>query len=269
MQSKYTKITLSIILIGLILTQAFFSFLLDIVRVDAREVAVVTNRGEVSQVLGAGWHFKLPYFTSHSATYDISTQNLSVKSSAASKDQQVVNMQVNLQYLLQPDKIKEIYLTIGGSGNGGLNKDERILNLIQPIFQESIKTASAQYTATDLLAKREEVKQAVTDNIKERLSKYYINIVIVNIENIDFSDQFDQAIENKVVAQQKAIQAQFELEGEKNNLEKERVKSEALRVRGEALRQNPQILEEQKIQKWDGKLPQVQGQDGIIIDLKQ
>ena len=254
---------------GLIVTQAFFSLILDVVRVDAREVAVVTNRGEVSEILGAGWHFKTPYLTAHSATYDISTQNLSISSSAASKDQQVVNMQVNLQYLLQADKIKEIYLTIGGSGNGGLNKDERITNLIQPIFQESIKTASAQYTATDLLAKREEVKQAVTYNIKDRLSQYYIKIVTVNIENIDFSDQFDQAIENKVVAQQKAQQAQFELEGEKNNLEKEKVKAEAVRVRGEALRDNPQILEEQKIQKWDGKLPQVQGSTGTIIDLKQ
>ncbi|MEM1312076.1 MAG: prohibitin family protein [Patescibacteria group bacterium] len=268
MEFKHTKITFVTILIAIILSQAISSFLFDIVRVDAREAAVVTNRGEVSQILRAGWHFKLPYLTAHSATYDISTQNMSVSSSAASKDQQVVDMQVNLQYALQTDRIQEIYLTIGGTGNGGIRKDDRITNLIRPIFQESIKTASAQYTATDLLTKREELKQSVIDNITQRLEQYYIRVITANIENIDFSEQFDQAIENKVVAQQKAIQAEFELEGEKNNLEKEKVKSEAVRVRGEALRQNPQILEEQKIQKWDGKLPRVQGQEGVIIDLE-
>ena len=51
------------------------------------------------------------------------------------------------------------------------------------------------------------------------------------------------------------------------NLEKEKVKAEALQVRGEALKANPEVLEEKKIQKWNGELPKVQGSEGVIIDL--
>jgi regulator of protease activity HflC (stomatin/prohibitin superfamily) len=268
--NKTSKIRtfLSVFLV-LIFVQVFLSLVFDIVKVDSREVAVVTNRGQVSQVLGAGWHFKMPYFTKESAVYDISVQNLTVNASSASKDQQVVDLRVNLQYQLESNKIKEIFLAIGGSGNGGNFRDERVQNIIQPMLQESVKATSAQYSAVDLLAKREDVKNAIIKNLEEKLSKYYINVLAINVENIDFSLQFNQAIENKVVAQQKAEQSRFELEVEKANLEKEKVKAEGLEIRGKALQQNPQILEEKKIEKWDGKLPQVQGQDGIIIDLQK
>jgi regulator of protease activity HflC (stomatin/prohibitin superfamily) len=268
-QIKITSKIVIIFIVFIILFQLLLSAIFDIVKVDSREVAVVTFQGKFDRTLSAGWHPKVPYLSTNSATYDISTQSLSVQSTAGSKDQQVVNTKINLQYQVQANNIEKIYLKIGGSGNGGNRKDERIINVIQPIFQEAVKTSTAQYSAADLLTKREELKAAMIENIKERLTPYYIDVLTVNVENIDFSDQFDQAIENKVVAQQKAQQSQFELEQEKANLEKEKIKAQSIIVRGEALKANPQVLEEQKIQKWDGRLPQVSGQNGVIIDLKQ
>lgn len=263
-KNRFILLAIAVVL----LIQIVISFFADIVRVDARQVAVVTRQGEVSQVLGAGWHLKTPYITKEAAVYDISTQNMTVNASAASLDQQAVEMVANLQYQLQADKIEQIFRTIGGSGNGGNFPDDRIDNIIRPILQESIKSASAQFSATDLLIKREELRDAIIDGLNRRLERYYIDVLTVNIENIEFSAQFNQAIEDKVTAQQKAEQARFELETEKAKLEQEKVRAEALRVRGQALKDNPQILEEEKIKKWDGKLPQVQGGNGgVIIDL--
>jgi regulator of protease activity HflC (stomatin/prohibitin superfamily) len=248
--------------------QVAISFFLDIVKVDATETAIVTNRGQVSQVLSAGWHFKTPYLTKHAATYNITTQSISVVLDSASKDQQSVEIKANLQYRLKPDKIKDIYLSIGGNGNGGAFADQKIENLIGPIFQESVKSASARYTAVELLSKREMVKQDAIDQISKSLERYHVDVITVNIENISFSEDFNRSIEAKVVAQQRAEQAKFELEQEKANLEKEIVKARGVKARGEALRANPEVLEEQKIQKWDGKLPQVQGSEGLIIDIR-
>jgi prohibitin 2 len=254
-------------LIILVLLVGIILFAFDIVKVDSREVAVVTNRGEISQVLGAGWHPKTPLLTRHAATYDISTINNTVIVDAASKDQQAIEITTNIQYQLQADRIEEIFLKIGGSGNGGAFADSRIDAIIDPILNESTKSASAQFSASEILSNRDGLKAKIIENLQSRLDEYFVNVLTVNIANVEFSEQFNQAIEDKVTAQQRAEQARFEQEQATIELETERIRSEALQVRGQALSRNPQILEEKKIEKWDGKLPQVQGQDGIIIDL--
>ena len=258
---KKFLIGVSALIVGFLLV-VFFTF--DIVRVGATEVSVVTNRGKVTQVLGAGWHPKTPLLTRHVATYDISTISNTITAAAASSDQQSVTIEVNIQYRLKSHKIKDLYLKVGGGGN---KYDQKIDAIVDPILNESTKSASAQFTATEILSKRDQLKSLVEKNLQPKLDEYFIDVITINIANVEFSKQFKQAIENKVTAQQKAEQLKFELEGEKANLEKEKVKAEALQVRGEALKANPEVLEEKKIQKWNGELPKVQGSEGVIIDL--
>jgi regulator of protease activity HflC (stomatin/prohibitin superfamily) len=250
-----TGSTVAIVLIILVLFVALFS----ITVVDEREVAVITQFGRVQTTYNAGLNFKLPLIQ-RTHFYDISTQSVRADAISATNDQQMVNIVVNIQYRLQPENVNELHKKV---------KNEEILetSIIPPFVQEATKSISAQFTAVELLQKRDDYKSMVTEALESRLSEYYVSVIAVNIENIDFSEDFDRAIERKVIAQQEAEKAEFELEKEKAELEKEKVKADAIRVKGQALKDNPQVLEQQKIEKWDGKLPQVTSGEGVIIDL--
>lgn len=257
-----------IVLIGVIFGVVTFTF--DFVRVNEREVAVITRFGKVTKTVGAGWHYKTPFVSSHSATYDISTQSLTDTMEGTSNDQQIVNFTVNVLYRLDSTKIEQIYKTIGGRGNGGSFGDTQVSDYISPIIQDTVKSVSAEFTAVDQLNKREQLGTRVTDILSTRLADFGVIIETVSLTNISFSEEFNQAIERKVVAQQLAEQKKFELQAEKTQLEVEKVKAQKIAERGKVLKENPDFLEELKINKWDGKLPQFMG-SGVdpIIDIRE
>jgi regulator of protease activity HflC (stomatin/prohibitin superfamily) len=157
--------------------------------------------------------------------------------------------------------------------------------VITPAIQESVKQVTARFNAEELITKRETVKNQITDQITARLAAYNIIVDAVSITDFQFSQLFKQAVEAKVAAQQRALQAQNELrriqieaqqneakaigEQKANIARAEGIKqSNVLQAEGEAqaitiidqqLRNNPTYLEWLKATKWDGKLPLVTG----------
>lgn len=252
--------------LALILLQVIGFLVFDIVRVSERQVGVVTRFGQVQNVYTPGWHFKTPWIDSHTVTYDTGVQSVSAEAGSATKDQQTVKIKVNVQYRLDGSKARELYQTV---------KDQTYLNeaIIPPFIQEAVKASSSKYSATELLEKRDLVKTDVEEALQSRLKEYYSTVVAVNIENIDWSDQFDKSIEAKVIAEQDVQRKKQELEQAKIQAEIDLTKANAYAqqqaVIGKALRENPEALEKAKIEKWDGKLPQVQGNAGTIINLDE
>ena len=247
-----------------ILVQLIGTGIFDLVRVNERQVAVITRFGRVIDVKNAGWHFKVPWIDSLAATYDTSVQSVSANASSATKDQQTVDIKANIQYRIDPTKAREIFQLV---------QSQKFLNesIVPPFIQEAVKATISEYTAGELLEKRDVVKVGIEERLQERLDGYYSTVVAVNIENIDWSDEFDKAIEQKVIAEQEVLRKQQELEQAKILAEiqitEATAEAEATRIRGSAIRENPETLEKAKIDKWDGKLPRVQGDNDVIIDL--
>jgi regulator of protease activity HflC (stomatin/prohibitin superfamily) len=157
-----------------------------------------------------------------------------------------------------------------------------------PAIQESVKQVTARFNAEELITKRETVKNQIEEQIKARLAPYNIIVDAISITEFQFSQQFRTAVEAKVEAQQRALQAQNELrriqieaqqneakaigEQKANVARAEGIKqSNVLQAEGEAqaitiidqqLRNNPTYLEWLKSTKWDGKLPLVTGGGG-------
>lgn len=90
---------------------------------------------------------------------------------------------------------------------------------------------------------------------------YGITVAACSIIEHDFSDEFDQAIERKLIASQNALTAQNDLEKVKYEAEAEITKAkgiaEANRIMQESL--TPLLIQRMYIEKWDGKMPQVSG----------
>lgn len=162
---------------------------------------LVTMGAPADNALEEGFHFKTPVL--QSVVYmDIQTQKYTASASAASKDLQVVSAEIAVNYHLASDSVVRLYKEIG------LDYETRI---IQPAVQEVVKSATAHYTAEQLITNRAQVKLEIDNALNERLNQRGIILETTSITNFDFSAQFNQAIEQKVTTEQNALTAKNRL----------------------------------------------------------
>lgn len=242
-------------------------------QVDAGNLGVVTKWGEIQDVaLQEGIYFRTPVKTQ---IINISTRvhKMEASATASSKDLQVVSTKIALNYRLDASRVVEIFRNVG----------TRIMvenTIIDPALQESLKKATAQYTAEELITKRQEVKETLAESIRLTLAKSDVLVTELSITDFQFDAQYQQAVEAKQVAEQRALTA-------KNDLARIRVEAEqaeakargtanAMLARAEAeakaqelLRKtiSPEIVYLRAVEKWDGRQPSVVGEGGAILDL--
>lgn len=239
-----------VIIIGFAIIFSFFEV------IDEGERGVVVGFGQVKSVLGTGFNFVNPLYDVYK--YSIRNNRYDTVANAASSDLQKVQISVAVNYNLDESKVDEVYKTY---------KSDYIEKVFTQNVQEAVKGVSAKYQATELVTKRDEVKA----EIQSKLLAYVPSIVQVtsiSITNIEFSPQFDAAIEAKVTAEQNALKAQKDLERTKFEAD-QRVaqatgESEAIRLQTEAIKSSGgseyvqlKSLEVQKaaVDKWNGVLP--------------
>lgn len=247
-----------IVIIGLILAiiLIFGSWFI----IDAGEIGVVTRFGEVQKVADSGFNLKLPIIDAVTRM-DTRIQKEEVMSSAVTKDLQDVEATLALNYSIDKETALKLYKEVG------INYKDNIIN---PVLHESFKAGSAQYTAESLITNRSEAKEKVLSVVKERLQKYGIVIADLNITNLNFSETFNKAIEEKAVAQQQVEKAKQDLERVKIEAEQKIAKAqadaEAQRLQQETLTEL--MVKKMWIEKWSGTLPTTMtGDAGVIIDL--
>lgn len=181
--------------------------------------------------------------------------------STSSKDLQIINnIIINVNYQIDNTKAVSLYKNVG-------NNYEDVV--ITPAIQESVKSIISQYTAEELVTKRSEIANAITDNLNQKLNSYGINILSTAIKNFDFSAEYNAAIEKKAVAEQNVLTAQQELEKTKIDAEAKKVKAQGDADANIVLEKTltKDVLLQQFIEKWDGKLSTVSGNENGFINI--
>jgi regulator of protease activity HflC (stomatin/prohibitin superfamily) len=168
------------------------------VTVPAGERGVLLRFGKVVGVLDEGLNLKVPVIDSVERM-SVKTQLFEAKAQSASKDLQDVETTVAVNYKVKPEEVGNIYRTIG---------TDYIDKIAHPIVQETVKAISAEYNAEDMILKRSAVKQEITEILTQRLAERGIIAESVAITNFEFSEEFTKAIEAKVVAVQKVLEAE-------------------------------------------------------------
>lgn len=261
-----------------------------IATVPTGHTGILTTFGKVENVtLEAGLHFKSPI--QEVVIMDNRTQKRMLDLKCFSSDIQEVSIKYSINYQIQKSNAQTIYKTIGQ------NYYEIVMD---PRIQEAVRSVIANYTAESLIEQREVLSQQITAILIDELGMYNIEVVNTAIEDMDFSDAFTQAVEDKQVAQQQLLKAKTEQEqltmeqqaqaerqeiaatAEANiaiiqaNADKEvlKIQADAAEYAGqkdaavnEALAKSltDVLLEYYEIKQWDGKLPEylVQGVDGV------
>jgi prohibitin 2 len=266
------------VIIGFIILVVVLSASIKIVEAGNRGVLLSFGAVDTSVSLNEGIHFVVP-FRDNIIPIEVRTQRITENAASASNDLQDVSTQVALNYHVDPSTAQILYQQIGF---------DYASRVIAPAIQESVKQISARFNAENLITNRETVKGEIEANIKARLAPYNIVVEALSITEFQFTEQFRRAVEAKVEAEQRALQATNDLrrieieaqqaearavgEQQSNIARAEGVRqASVLQAQGEAeaiqiveaqLRENPRYLEWLKTQRWDGVLPLVTGGTG-------
>jgi regulator of protease activity HflC (stomatin/prohibitin superfamily) len=246
-------ITVAIILIILLIMGGVF------VQIGPGQRGVLMTFGAVHDgVLDPGLHLKLPFMQSV-VRMDVQVQNSQAAETAASLDLQNVTTTVATNWHILPADAEWVYQHIG-------SESDLVDKIIRPAISNSVKAITAHYNAEDLIIHRDQVRDQIQAQITSELQPYRVVVDSMNITDFHFSDEFAQAIERKQIAQQRALQAQYELQQAKVLADQRIVEATAQAQAQKLLQQTltPQIIQQQAIAKWDGHLPAVVGEKGAL-----
>ena len=261
------------VIIAFIMVIVVLASSIKIVEAGHRGVLLKFGAVDTSAALNEGIHFVVP-FRDDVVQLEVRTQKTVQDAASASRDLQDVETQVALNYHVDPNNAQVLFQQLG------LSYADRV---IAPAIQESVKQVTARFNAENLITNRETVKSEIENQITQRLAAYNVDVETISITEFQFSEQFRRAVESKVEAEQRALQANNDLrrieieaqqakaravgEQQANIAQAEGVKQASiLQAEGEAqaiqiveaqLRENPRYLEWLKTQRWDGVLPLV------------
>lgn len=176
------------------------------------------------------------------------------------------------------------------------NVEEYDTNLVKQTSVESgIKAATKQFSDIDV-TDRAKIEGAAKDAIQKALNTKYgkqiVNVVSVTIGNINFSDAYNEAIEKKAQAKlaaeaaeysNKQVTQQVQAEAEQQKIKAE-ADAEAKKIKAEAEAESitiqaeaeakankmiaesltPELIDKQKIDKWNGVVPVITGGSSIV-----
>lgn len=259
---------------GLTTVLALGTALMGCVRtVPAGHTGVVTTFGRVENyTLNSGAHFVLPWKTV--IRMDNRVQKHTIDLPCFSSDIQEVNVSYTVNYQISKADAMTLYSTVG---------TEYYDTVIAPNIAESVKVATARYTAEDLVSMRDSLAMEIERILSGKLSGYNIELVGTSIENMDFTDVFTNAVEAKQVAQQNKLRAQTEAEQKVIESEaaaqikkieadaaayellaRAEAEAEANRKLSESITGN--LIDYQYANAWDGQLPRIMsGEGGAVI----
>ncbi len=214
-------------------------------------VGVKTQFSKVIATVQPGFYFKLPFIQAVTQM-DVQTQKYQADATAASNDLQSVTATVAVNYHVEPQDASVIYANVG---------TDYANRVISPAIQESIKSVTANYSAQELITKREQVREDIIALLSGKLQTYGVQTDSLNIVNFKFSDQFETAIEAKVTAVQNAdaaknklAQVQYEAQQRVAEADGE---AKAISIQAQAIQQQggSAYIQLKAIEKWNGVYP--------------
>jgi regulator of protease activity HflC (stomatin/prohibitin superfamily) len=220
------SIVIGMIVVSIVLTAVSAG----LVFLQADQVGIVISafqpNGYRSQPMGPGLHWIIP-FVENVKSYSISKQTYTMATSAGegqvtgddsiqcrTKDGQQVYIDASVIYSIDPARLVSLHITW---------QDRYEDLVVRPVVRASIRDAVSQYGVEEIVStKRSELEQTISDEIKTGLTANDLIMVDFLLRNIRFSDEYAAAVEQKQIAEQQALQAQFVVQQKKQEAEQVR-----------------------------------------------
>ena len=234
-------------IIAIMILMAFFS---TCTVIKPGERGVMVTLGKISPVVYPEcMHFVTP-FISHIYAWDVKTQKINPSTTVFTKDIQQARLSYVVNYNLVPADVAKMHREVGRDYQD---------KIIIPTVEGTIKNVIGTWNAVDLIGNRAKATSDILLLLRENLIDDYINVTDFQIVDIDYSDAFERAVEEKVTAEQQAqkaknITVQVQEEARQRVLKAE-AEAKAIQLQAQALANNRQLVELEYAKKWDGHLP--------------
>lgn len=199
--SKTKKVVSSVVCLIAILLFAIIP--LGFYQVETGEAAVLKHFGKATSRIDAGLHWRF-WLSDDVEIYDLKTQESKQTFEAYSQDAQPMKAQLTIQFKAQVDNLLKINSTYGSLD--ALN--ERILSVVN----EKARVVLSKSSAMSIIEKRSSLSKEVQSEIEDVIKNYYVDIIVIVIEDISFNDAFENAVEQKMIAEQQKLQAEYDKE---------------------------------------------------------
>jgi len=216
--------------------------------IAAGHIGLVRTFGNYTGQQSPGLNFKLPWQSVDEVNGRVQkatiTMNGGERGSAVSKETQPVYAVLTVNYQIELPKARQLYSNVGANYYHAI---------IEPRVQQAFKAITVKYTTAEIAPHREEIRDQAKAILTKQLEPYGITVNDLLIKNLDFSNAFLAAIEQKQVAGQEALAAEARVASSKAEAEQliaaAEGKARATAIEGNAIKLNPQILQLRSIEK--------------------
>lgn len=232
--------------------------------IKSTERGVLSTFGKISPgVIEDGLHVKIPFIQTIKKV-NVQQKKFDGKENSYTRDVQTSEVQYTINYELVRENVNNLIKNVG---------DDYHNRIVVPFIRSAMKESFGNFAATEIVENRDAVRREIESTLRRTLdSNYFLNIQF-QLVDIDFDDDFENAIKEKQVAEQQALKAknvtiQIEEQAKQTKIRAE-ADAEAIRIKAKALESNPKLVEYEAVQKWDGKMPQyMMGNSLPLINLK-
>lgn len=236
--------------IYMILALLFITTGCGVKTVNTGDVGIEKYNGEVvGEPLEPGLHFYNPIFA-NIVEMNCQTQAFADNNDTYTKDTQQVQITYTINYNLDPKAAKKVYMVVG---------TDYVKKLLPPVINATIKNVVGQWDAMELISSRAKAIDDIQAKLITTMAENGIIVSRFEITNLQFNKAYEEAVEAKVVATQRAQEAvnhtkQIQEEANQKVISA-KAEAESMKIRSDALSQNANLVQYEAVKKWDGTLP--------------
>ena len=232
--------------------------------IRSTERGVLSTFGKMNdEVIEDGLHLKIPFIQTIKRG-NVQQKKFDGHENSYTRDVQTSEVDYTINYDLVRENVSKLMKNVGEDYHN---------RIVVPFVRSAMKEAFGNFAATEIVENRDAVRRAIEEALRHTLDSNYFSNVQFQLVDIDFDDQFENAIKEKQVAEQNALKAknvtiQIEEQAKQTKIAAE-AEAEAMRIKANALERNPKLVSYEAVQKWDGKMPQYMLGNAVpFIDLK-
>jgi len=244
---------------------------------DPGERAVIFNKagGGLRLTEGVGFYLLIPLIESPTV-YDVKIKTYTMSSAtlegevkgddslrALTSDGQTVSLDLSVRFHPDPEQLIQLHQEIG---------EDYLNKVVRPQIRSIARLVVSESPVVDVYSgKRGEIQERIAGRLRATLSKDYIKLDDVLLRDVQFTEEFQKAIENKQIAQQEAQRMKYILE--KEELEKKRKiieaegEAESIRLKGQALSDHPTLIQYEYVKLLSPQIQAIVTDSDTIINL--
>jgi regulator of protease activity HflC (stomatin/prohibitin superfamily) len=251
-------------------------------------VGVIYSRshGVESQTLGQGLHFVNPMV--RITEYPVSTETVNVTENVSTKDGKPLSVKITYEYKNDVTKLPSVYNKFRGQSPEAIEE-----SWLKARLNEATLQVTSQYTVLEVFQNHEKIRTEIQKVFSNDIKQYGFIVEKVNFGTPTPDQQTANAIQQVVNAQQGLEQLRIEkdkaqLQAEKSKIEAEgKAQADIAQAEGEAKSTEikaqatakanqqiqatltPEVIEYQKVNRWDGKNSStVLGGQGVNVNVE-